>query len=61
VKLLVVGGGRMGTALSRTARCKWAGPEEIAVVDLVEDRRTALSDAHPGLVVLDARERDPRS
>jgi len=37
-----------------TARCQVGRAEEIAVVDLVEDRRTALSDAHPGLVVLDA-------
>ena len=45
----------MGTALVEgLLGAKWAGPEEIAVVDLVEDRRTALSDAHPGLVVLDA-------
>ncbi len=52
VKLLVVGGGRMGRALiSGLLSSEWARPDDIAVVEPMPDARAALSAAHPGLVV----------
>ena len=59
VKLLVVGGGRMGGALiSGLLASEWASPGDIAVVEPMPDARAALSAAHPGLVVWERPEPD---
>jgi pyrroline-5-carboxylate reductase len=51
-KLLVVGGGKMGSALlTGLIDAGWAPVEELAVCDPDPARRTSLSDAHPGLTV----------
>jgi len=55
VKLLVVGGGRMGGALvTGLITHRWAGASELALVEPVPERRAALAVEHPGLVVLEA-------
>jgi pyrroline-5-carboxylate reductase len=52
VKLLVVGGGRMGGALvSGLLSAGWANPPEIAVLEPAPERREGLLSAHPGLLV----------
>jgi pyrroline-5-carboxylate reductase len=59
VKLLVVGGGRMGGALvSGLLAAGWADPAEIAVVEPVADVRQALADRHPGLLLWEHPEPD---
>jgi pyrroline-5-carboxylate reductase len=59
VKLLVVGGGRMGGALiSGLLASEWASPGDIAVVEPMADARAVLSAAHPGLVVWERPEPD---
>ncbi|MGI9032377.1 MAG: pyrroline-5-carboxylate reductase [Acidimicrobiales bacterium] len=52
LRLLVVGGGKMGGALvgGLLAR-QWAQPSEIGVVEPVIQRRRELGDRHPGLMV----------
>jgi pyrroline-5-carboxylate reductase len=53
-KLLVVGGGRMGSALvSGLLASGWARAEEIAVSEPDGAVRERLAAAHPGLVVLE--------
>ena len=53
VRLLVVGGGRMGGALvGGLISSGWATAEEIAVVEPVAARRAELSAEHPGLRVV---------
>jgi pyrroline-5-carboxylate reductase len=52
VRLLVVGGGRIGGALvSGLVSAGWAAPEELGVVEPDEARRSELAGTHPGLVV----------
>lgn len=52
VKLLVVGGGRMGEALvSGLLQAAWAQPFDIAVLEPVRTRRDELAARFPGLVV----------
>jgi len=52
VRLVVVGGGRMGEALvSGVLRARWARPSQLVVVEPVETRRAQLAAAHPGLRV----------
>ena len=59
VKLLVVGGGRMGGALvSGLLSSGWASPDEIAVLETVPERRGALAAEHPGLIVWEQPEPD---
>jgi pyrroline-5-carboxylate reductase len=59
VKLLVVGGGRMGAALiSGLLASKWASPGDIGVVEPMPDVRTTMSVAHPGVVVWERPEPD---
>src|ERR1700689_3193043 len=59
VKLLVVGGGRIGGALiSGLLASGWASPADIAVVDPVPERRASLSAEHPGLIVWEHPEPD---
>ncbi len=54
-KLLVVGGGKMGTALlSGLIAGRWAPVEELAVSDPDPGQRERLAKEHPGLVVVDA-------
>lgn len=54
-KLLVVGGGRMGEALVGGLIAQgWARAEDLAVAEPVAERRQALAEAHPGLVLLEA-------
>jgi len=59
VRLLVVGGGRIGGALvSGLLRAGWGSPGELAVVEPDADRREALAAAHPGLAVVARPEAD---
>jgi pyrroline-5-carboxylate reductase len=54
VRLQIVGGGRMGEALlAGLLASKWAPTDELAVVERLEDRRSALAEAFPGVAVLD--------
>lgn len=54
VRLLVVGGGRMGEALvGGLLTSGWAEAAELAVVERSEVRRDELSSRFPGLAVLD--------
>jgi pyrroline-5-carboxylate reductase len=54
VRLLVVGGGKMGGALvAGLLDAGWASPEEIAVVEPLPEQRAMLTKAHEGLVVLE--------
>lgn len=54
-KLLVVGGGKMGSALlTGLLDSGWAPAGELAVSDPEPAQRERLSAAHPGLVVTDA-------
>ena len=53
VRLLVVGGGKMGGALvGGLLASGWSAAEEIAVVEPVAARRDELSRQHPGLQVV---------
>jgi pyrroline-5-carboxylate reductase len=53
LKLLVVGGGKMGAALvAGLLSAKWAEPAEIGVAEPLDARRAELATEHPGLVVL---------
>jgi pyrroline-5-carboxylate reductase len=55
LKLLVVGGGKMGSALlSGLLSSGWAAPSEVGVVEPVGARREELAAEHPGLVVLES-------
>jgi pyrroline-5-carboxylate reductase len=59
VKLLVVGGGRIGGAMvAGLIKSGWAEPEQIAVVEPETKRRKALGEAHPGLLVWEHAESD---
>jgi pyrroline-5-carboxylate reductase len=54
-KLLVVGGGKMGSALlAGVIGGGWASPEELAVSEPVAAQRERLERDHPGLQVVDA-------
>jgi pyrroline-5-carboxylate reductase len=51
-RLLVVGGGKMGSALlNGLITAGWAPPDELAVADPDPVRRQSLTEAHPGLSV----------
>jgi pyrroline-5-carboxylate reductase len=53
--LLMVGGGKMGSALlGGLLSSGWASAEEIAVVEPYEDRRAELAAEFPGVTLLDA-------
>src|SRR5580658_7103617 len=55
VTLLMVGGGKMGGALlGGLLQAGWAPPQDIAVLELVAERRTELAHEFPGITVLDA-------
>jgi len=52
VRLVVVGGGRMGEALlGGVVRAGWASTAEVCVVEPVATRRRQLRSTHPGLQV----------
>ena len=52
-KLMVVGGGKMGEALlGGLLAAGWAEPEEVVVVEPVEDRRLELAKRYDGLRVV---------
>jgi pyrroline-5-carboxylate reductase len=54
VPLLLVGGGKMGGALlGGLLQAGWATPTDIAVLELVPERRRELEQEFPGLTVLD--------
>ncbi len=54
-KLLVVGGGKMGSALlGGMLKGGWAPASELAVVDPDPAQRRRLADAHPGLGIAEA-------
>ena len=54
-RLLVVGGGKMGSALlNGLIAAGWAPPGDLAVADPDPARRQALTEAHPGLTVVPA-------
>src|ERR1700722_11399424 len=58
--LLIVGGGKMGSALlGGLLDAGWAKPEEMAVAEPLAGRRDELVREFPGVRVLDAPERDP--
>jgi pyrroline-5-carboxylate reductase len=51
-KLLIVGGGKMGSALlGGLIAGKWAAAEELAVSEPDAERRKVLAEAHPGVEV----------
>lgn len=53
-KLLVVGGGKMGSALvTGLIASSWAPASEVAVLDPDPARREALAESHPDLVLLE--------
>jgi pyrroline-5-carboxylate reductase len=53
-RLLVVGGGKMGSALlAGLLAGGWADPSEVAVSDPDPVQRQRLAETHPGLVVVD--------
>jgi pyrroline-5-carboxylate reductase len=55
VKLLVVGGGKMGQALiTGLLSSKWADPDDLGVIEPNEARRTQLAAAFPELCLFDA-------
>src|SRR5579883_3035377 len=57
VKLLVVGGGKMGGALvGGLVGSGWSAPSGVGVVEPVPERRQELAALHPGLVTLAAPE-----
>ena len=57
VKLLVVGGGKMGAALlGGLVAHRWAEAPELAVAEPVAERRAALAIEYPGLVTVEAPE-----
>ena len=54
-KLLVVGGGKMGSAMvAGILGAGWAEADEVAVVDPDAGQRERLAQRHPGLIALDA-------
>lgn len=54
VKLVIVGGGRMGEALlGGLLAAGWATPQELAVAEAVAGRREELTKAFPGITVSD--------
>jgi pyrroline-5-carboxylate reductase len=54
-KLLVVGGGKMGSAMvAGILDAGWAAAGELAVADPDAGQRDRLAERHPGLIVLDA-------
>ncbi len=57
-RLAIIGGGNMGAALGRgLLDSAWAPAGEIAVVEVLDDRRRALADLLPGVTVVDAAPR----
>lgn len=55
LRLVIVGGGRMGGALLSGLLARgWTTPPEVGVVEPVAARRAELEATHPGLVVGDA-------
>lgn len=55
MKLAIVGGGRMGSALLRGLIASgWASPRELVVAEINEAQRKRLAEGHPGLSVVDA-------
>ncbi len=54
-RLAVVGGGNMGAALvGGLLDAGWAEPSELAVVELVDDRRRVLHEMFPGVAITDS-------
>jgi pyrroline-5-carboxylate reductase len=54
-RLVVMGGGNMGEALvAGLIRSRWAPARQLAVVEKLAERRTALASAHAGMLVTDA-------
>ena len=52
IRLLVLGGGRMGHAfLGGLLRSGWASPGELGVVEPLAPARDALVNRYPGIVV----------
>jgi pyrroline-5-carboxylate reductase len=59
VRLIVVGGGKMGSALvSGLISANWAEARELAVVEPDDGRREVLGAQHDGLVLFDSPPRD---
>lgn len=57
VKLVVVGGGKMGEALlTGLIRHHWAPVDQLGLLEPVRERRAALAIEHEGLVVLETLE-----
>jgi len=58
MKLQLVGGGRMGEALlTGLLASGWADAADVAVVEKLADRRSALANQFPGVAILEATEK----
>jgi pyrroline-5-carboxylate reductase len=58
-ELIIVGGGRMGSALAEgLLDASWCIPDQLAVVEVSSEQRAALSDRLNGVAVLASIERD---
>jgi pyrroline-5-carboxylate reductase len=58
-ELVVVGGGRMGSALAKgLLEAKWAPPADVAIVEAASAQRDALATQFPGVSVLASLELD---
>ena len=54
-QLVLVGGGNMGAALlGGMIAAGWAAPDQLAVVEVLADRRTVLAEQFPGVQVADS-------
>ncbi len=52
-KLIIIGGGRMGSALAEgLVEARWCPPNELAVVETAAEQREALSARLPGVAVI---------
>jgi pyrroline-5-carboxylate reductase len=60
MRLVVVGGGRMGEALvSGVLRSRWARPSQVAVVEPIEARRAELAELFPGVRIAESIPQGP--
>ncbi len=58
-KLIIVGGGRLGSALAEgLVDAKWCPNDQLAVVDVSAEQRAALTERLPGVAVLASLEID---
>jgi pyrroline-5-carboxylate reductase len=59
MRLVVVGGGRIGAAIAAgLLEASWCEPEQLAIVEIDHARRATLGELHPRVVVTDTLEQD---